>query len=63
MKVSPLFEYLRAQFKLYCVPSQNVSINEIMKAFCGRSAHTVKIKNKPITEGFKMFFIADYRYV
>jgi hypothetical protein len=54
MKLSPLFEHLRTSFKAFCVPSQNVSVDEIMKAFTGRSAHTVKMKNKPVGEGYKM---------
>ena len=54
MKLSPLFEHLRSQFKAFCVLSQNVSVDEMMKAFTERSAHTVKMNNKPISEGFKM---------
>jgi hypothetical protein len=46
--LSPLFEHLRSQFKAFCVPSQNVSVDKMMKAFTGRSAHTVKMPNKPV---------------
>jgi hypothetical protein len=53
MKVSPLFEQLRTSFKKYCIPSQNVSIDEMMERFTGRSKHTLKMPNKPIGEGFK----------
>jgi len=53
-KLSPLFEHLRAKFKAYCIPSSNVSVDEMMKAFTGRSAHTVKMTNKPIREGYKI---------
>jgi hypothetical protein len=38
-------------------------VDEIMKAFTGRSAYTVKINNKPISKGYKMRAIADYGYV
>jgi hypothetical protein len=34
--------------------STNVSVNEIIEAFTRRSAHTVKISNKPISKGFKI---------
>jgi hypothetical protein len=54
MKLSLLFKHLRTQFKVFCVPSQNVSVDEVMKAFTGRSAHTVKMPNKPVSEGYKM---------
>ena len=63
MKLSPLFEHLRTQFKVFCVLSQNVSVDEMMKAFTGRSAHTVKMNNKPVSEGFKMWALADRGYV
>jgi hypothetical protein len=45
------------------VLSQNVSVDEMMKACTGRLAHTVKMNNKPISKGYKMWAIADYRYV
>jgi hypothetical protein len=54
MKLLLLFKHLRVQFKAYCVPSQNVSVDEIMKAFTGWLAHTVKMPNKPVIEGYKM---------
>jgi hypothetical protein len=63
MKLSPLFEHLRTQFKAFCMPSQNVSVDEMMKAFTGRLAHTVKINNKSISEGYKVWALADYGYV
>jgi Transposase IS4 len=63
MKLSPLFEHLRIQFKAFCIPSQNVSVDEMMKAFTGRSVHTVKMNNKPIGEGYKMWALADRGYV
>jgi hypothetical protein len=35
----------------------------MMEAFTGRSAHTVKISNKPKSEGFKIWAVADHGYV
>ena len=63
MKLSLLFEHLRTQFKAFCVPSQNVSVNKMMKAFTGRLAHTVKMPNKPVSKGYKMWALADHGYV
>ena len=34
-----------------------------MKAFIGRLAHTVKMNNKPVGEGYKMQAVADCGYV
>ena len=33
MKLSPLFENLCTKFKEFCIPSQNVSVDEMMEAF------------------------------
>jgi hypothetical protein len=34
--------------------STNVSVDEMIEAFTGRSAHTVRMSNKPIGKGFKI---------
>jgi Transposase IS4 len=62
MKLSPLYEHLNSQFKAYCIPLQNVSIDEMMKAFTGWSAHTLKMLNKPVKEGYKMWALANHGY-
>ncbi len=54
-KVWPLYNVLRQQFKAYVVPGQNVSFDEMMVPYTGRSLHTLKMKNKPISEGFKIW--------
>jgi len=48
---------------VFCVPSQNVSVDKIIKAFTSRLAHIVKMTNKPIREGYKMWAVVDYRYI
>ncbi|GBC08628.1 hypothetical protein RclHR1_08270005 [Rhizophagus clarus] len=50
--------------KTICIPSSNVSIDEMIARFSGRSAHTVRIKNKPTPEGYKILSLcdADYTY-
>lgn len=63
MKLSPLFKHLQAKFKAYCIPSSNVAVNEMMEAFTSRSAHTVKMCNKPIGKGYKIWALADHGYV
>jgi hypothetical protein len=39
-----------------------VAIDEAMIAFRGRTLHKVKIKNKPIDEGFKTWMAAQSGY-
>ena len=34
-----------------------------MIAYQGRSSHTIKIKNKPISEGYKVWVLAEAGYV
>jgi hypothetical protein len=63
LKLSPLYKHLNTQFKAFYVPSQNVSVDEMMEAFTGRSAHTLKMPNKPIGEGYKMWGLGDYGYI
>jgi Transposase IS4 len=53
-KLEPLASQLRTKFKAYVVLGQNVSFDEMMVPFAGRSKHTLKMKNKPIKEGFKI---------
>ncbi|CAG8707728.1 17104_t:CDS:2 [Cetraspora pellucida] len=36
------------------IPNSNVSVDKMMIRFSGRSIHTIRIKNKPTPEGFKI---------
>jgi hypothetical protein len=54
MKLEPLASLLRTKFQAYVVLGQNVSFDEMIVPFAGRSTHTLKLKNKPISEGFKI---------
>jgi len=48
--------------KSICIPSSNISIDEMIARFSGRSAHTVRIKNKPTPEGYKILSLCDAGY-
>jgi Transposase IS4 len=61
-KVWPLYQVLRQQFKAYVVLGQNVSFDEMMVPYTGRSSHILKMKNKPISEGFKIWALCDHGY-
>ena len=54
MKLEPLASLLRTKFQKYVVLGQNVSFDEMIVPFSGRSQHTLKMKNKPVLEGFKV---------
>src|SRR5579859_7344918 len=61
-KVDPLATHIRTVSKSICIPSSNVSIDKMIARFSGRSAHTVRIKNKPTPEGYKILSLCDSGY-
>ena len=61
-KLDPLANNIRKVSKSICIPSSNVSIDEMITRFSGRSAHTVRIKNKPTPEGYKILSLCDTGY-
>jgi hypothetical protein len=63
MKVEPLASLLRAKFQAYAILGQNVSFDEMMIPYSGRSQHTLKMPNKPISEGFKVWALCDRGYL
>jgi hypothetical protein len=54
IKLEPLASLLWTKFQAYVILGQNVSFDEIIVPFSGRSWHTLKMKNMPISEGFKV---------
>jgi Transposase IS4 len=63
LKLEPLASMLRTKFQAYVILGQNVSFDEMMVPFSSRSKHTLKIKNKPIKEGFKIWALCDQGYL
>jgi hypothetical protein len=63
MKLEPLSSLLRTKFQAYVVLGQNVSFDEMIVPFAGRSKHTLKMKNKPVKEGFKIWALCDHGYL
>jgi Transposase IS4 len=62
-KLEPLASLLRTKFQAYVVLGQNVSFDEMMVPFTRRSKHTLKMKNKLISEGFKIWALRDRGYL
>jgi hypothetical protein len=54
-EVDILLEQLRFFSQQYQVPGSNVTIDEAMILFTGRSIHITKMPNKPISQGYKFF--------
>jgi hypothetical protein len=63
MKLEPLASLLRTKFQAYVILKQNISFDEMIVPFSGRSQHTLKMKNKLISKGFKVWALCDYRYL
>src|SRR6266498_1692058 len=61
-KVEPLATHIQTVSQSICIPSSNISIDEMIARFSGRSAHTVRIKNKPTPEGYKILSLCDSGY-
>jgi hypothetical protein len=45
------------------VPGSNVTLDEAMILFTGRSIHITKMPNKPISQGYKFLCMAEKSYI
>jgi Transposase IS4 len=61
-KLEPLLSHIRDVSKQLYTPASNVSVDEMMVRFSGKSVHTIRIKNKPIPEGFKILSLCESGY-
>ena len=58
VKAGPIIDLVNETSKKVCkFPALGVSIDEQMKKFKGRSRQTFRMKNKPISEGYKFWAI------
>jgi len=61
-KLRPLSSKLQQDFTRLFLPSTDVSVDEMIVRFSGRSKHTVKMKCKPTPEGYKIFALCQAGY-
>jgi len=61
-KLDPIFSILRQKCSLYWRPSTNLTVDEIMIKFEGRTTQKITIPGKPIPTGFKLFALGDSGY-
>jgi Transposase IS4 len=54
---------LRAKCARYWIPGSNLTVDEIMLKFKGRTTQKVTIPGKPIDQGLKDFALADEGYI
>jgi Transposase IS4 len=62
-RIQRISELLRTACRQTYFPSSNIAIDEAMVAFKGRSRDTIKIKNKPVNTGYKLWCIRDHGYI
>lgn len=58
-KIRPLIDHLNNIYKILYNPSQNLSVDESMVAFTGRSCMKQYMPLKPIKRGFKVWAMTD----
>jgi len=61
--VKLLSSALQRRFQCYCTPATEVSIDAIIIRFIGQSTHTVRLPNKPLPEGYKVFALCEHGYI
>jgi hypothetical protein len=61
--VDILLEQLQFFSQQYRVPGSNATIDKAMILFTGRSIHITKMPNKPISQKYKFFCMAEKGYV
>lgn len=54
-KLEPLNRIIRDRCQKYYLPALNVTVDEMMIRFGGKSFHTYRMASKPIKEGYKVF--------
>ena len=62
-KLEELSEHLRHAFKQYWSLGTHLTVDESIQRFQGRSAATVNITSKPVSEGYKIWVLANAGYV
>lgn len=62
-KVEPLASRFEAASRKYYLPGSDIAIDEVMIPCFGHSYDTVKMSNKPIGRGYKLFGLAEKGYL
>ena len=62
-KVDPMLTIVRQNIKNAVFPANWLAVDELMIPFQGRTKHSIKIRGKPIKEGFKMWCLGFKGYI
>jgi hypothetical protein len=61
-KMQPLADQVQANFQRWVILATDVAIDEMMVKFKGRSKDTIRMREKPIKEGYKVFALSEHGY-
>ena len=61
--MEPIFFILREKSAYYWLPSTNLTVDEVMLKYEGRTSQKITIPCKPIPTGFKLFALGDSGYI
>jgi hypothetical protein len=61
--LEPVATMIRLSYQQNWSPGSHLAIDESMIPYRGKSDHTVKMKNKPISKGYKVWVLADHGYI
>jgi len=62
-KFEPFIIYIRKTYKRLYIFETYIAIDEIMIAFRGWFKYTTKLPNKFISEGYKVWALAEHGYI
>jgi Transposase IS4 len=62
-KVEPIATLVKQNCKALWSLSSHLAVDEAMIAYRGRTIDKVKLLNKPIKEGYKVWVVGDHDYV
>jgi hypothetical protein len=62
-KIAPLLDHLGVVSRQHRTLGTHVSVDEAMVLYTGRTYHKYFMRNKPISEGYKLFALAERGYV
>jgi len=62
-QVEPVASIVKSNCKALWSPCSHLAVDEAMIAYRGRTRHKVKLPNKPIKEGYKVWVLGDAGYV
>jgi Transposase IS4 len=62
-KIRPLWEHCQQAFRAFCNPPREMTVDETMVRFKGKSKDKTTIRGKPTPVGYKLYTVASHGYL